>query len=141
MIIPLVDTGHIPSGTAVTIVHEATFNVADPAERFSFDNSAEKTWEHTVWSSIVPGSHQSLGVPVPLLEEAKVNSGLQSIIVAGTITYNDGFAGTQDQVWRFCFRNVFQTTMKKSYLIECNTDDFLPGLEKADRYPNNEHKE
>jgi hypothetical protein len=138
-LIPLVNTGHLPSGKAVTTVHEATYNTHNITGAFSFDNPAEKSWQHTQWDTVVPGSHQTLAVPVPLLEESQMNKGSQSVIVAGTIVYNDGFTGTKDQTWQFCFRNVYQVVMKKSYIIVCDPEEILPKLEKADGYPNNEN--
>lgn len=139
--LPLANSGHIPSGKMVATVHEATFNVANFGDLAVFEKADEKYWQHTDWDSIVPGSHQSLEVPLSLLNADKVNGGLQFVIVAGTLSYNDGFTGTPQQTWRFCFRNLYQTTMKQSFITYCDPNEFLPKLEAIDGYPNNEHKE
>ena len=136
--LPLVNSGHIPSGAATSIVHEATYYTPSP-ERVPFENAAEKSWQHTEWSSILPGNHQSIGVPVPLLDDTLTNNGHQVTIVAGTVSYNDGFPRTPTRVWKFCFRTIYQVTMKKSFIIICDPEKTIPKLEKADGYPNNEN--
>jgi hypothetical protein len=74
------------------------------------------------------------------MEQSKFNIGLQVIIVAGTISYNDGFRGTPQQIWKYCYRTVYQTVMKKNVIITCDPDVMIPVLEKADGYPSNENR-
>jgi hypothetical protein len=139
--LPLVNSGHIPSGEMISVIHEATFNVATPTDRINYTIPNQIDWQHQRWDSILPGNHQSLIIPIPLLEEDRVNVGTQMVVVAGSLTYNDGFIGSPQQKWKFCFRNWYQTVMKKPYLSPCNPDEILPYLEKADGYPNNEHRD
>lgn len=137
--LPLVNSGHIPSGPAISIIHEATYNVANLTMSAPLDAPDQKSWQHNSWSSVLPGNHQSVGIPVPLLDQKLSDQGLQLVMVAGSISYNDGFPETPNQTWKFCFRTVHQITMKKTFIIICDPDQMIPKLEKADGYPNNEN--
>ena len=139
VILPLVNSGHIPSGEMISVVHEATYNVASPADQINYNIPNQIDWQHQRWDSILQGNHQTLIIPIPPLEEDRVNAGTQMVVVAGSLTYNDGFVGSSQQKWKFCFRNWYQTVMKRAYLSPCNPEQILPYLEKADGYPNNEH--
>ncbi len=138
MRLPLSNTGHIPSGALISTIHEATYDTSGP---IIWEFAAEKSWQHTNWDSISPGNHNSVLVPIPLLDGGLIDSGKQFVIVAGTLSYNDGFKGSPKVIWRFCFRNVYQAIAKKSFLITCSPDEVIPNLEKQDGYPNNEHRE
>jgi len=141
IILPIVNSGHIPSGKMTSIIHSATYTFETPGQAGDWSNPTDKSWQHTDWASIPTGNHTSLLVPLPLLDESRYNSGTQIIAIAGTLSYRDGFSDTPERIWQFCFKSVYHTVTKKSYIAVCNATDVLPQLEKADGYPNNEHSQ
>ncbi len=140
MNLPIVNSGRLPSGPMTTIVHSATF--VSTSDRVFDRDVVDKSWEHTDWNSIPPGlSTNAVSIPFPLLDGKELNSGQQMVIVAGSLSYNDGFTNTPRQTWQFCFRTVHHLIMNKSIIIVCDPTHFLPALERIDGYPNNEHKD
>ena len=71
------------------------------------------------------------------MSETKLNAGLQQIIVAGSIVYEDGFQDTPQQRWPFCEHTVYQTAMKRIFITPCDPEEILPKIEALDGYPNN----
>jgi hypothetical protein len=139
MTLPLVNTGHMASGTLTSIAHKATFILSSPSDIVTMDHASEISWQHSNFASISPGNHESLEIPLPLLEEDKINKGLEMVIIAGSLSFNDGFPDTPLQNWKFCFQSYYHSVMKKNFIGFCNVEEILPEMEKADGYPNNEH--
>lgn len=137
--VPLVNTGHKPSGKATTITHMGFYNFGNAEQMMPREHPTDSSWHSQKWDSILPGNHNSIGVPIPQMDQSKLNIGLQVVIVAGSISYNDGFEGTPQQIWRYCYQTVYQTVMKKSVIITCDPNVMIPALEKADGYPQNEN--
>jgi hypothetical protein len=132
--IPLENTGRIPSGRAEVIVHEATFNVS-PAATLEFG------WGSLPFQTITSAAGGSFfAVPLPAIELDKLNKGQQLFMVAGTISYNDGFTNTPMQTVKFCFHSQFIPTVGQLQLVNCDPAVAIPDLEKQDEYPSTKYK-
>jgi hypothetical protein len=100
--------------------------------------AVERHWGSYKFQSIPPGWPIAVAIPAPQMSEAYLNSGFQTIIVAGFIAYNDGFPDTPRQQWFFCQRTSYQTIMKRMFIGPCKpSDDTLHKLELFDGYPKN----
>jgi hypothetical protein len=139
IVVGIVNSGHIPSGKMTDIVHQATYSIAQVGDQIDWNSPTDKSWQHNDWQSIQPGNHNSMLVPLPSFDESMYNSGHQLVVVAGTLTYNDGFSDTPQRVWKFCLRSIHHLVTNKTYLIGCDPEDVIPRLEKVDGYPQNEH--
>lgn len=141
--VPLVNLGHIPSGEATVVVHQATYDLpgvmADLSESMPQNRPIQTAWQRMRFQSIVPGGGQGVAIPAPALNADLANRGLQTVIVAGTIRYNDGFPDDPPAAWKFCVRSFYQITMKKQYVISCDPERAIPQLERNDGYPNHEN--
>jgi len=136
--IPFVNSGHVPSGAVEIITHEATINAAGPTTSVDLRMAVEKHWGRYNFRSIPQGWPLSLAIPVPQVSKEYLETGRQIVIVAGFVTYNDGFPDTPQQQWSFCTRTSYQTIMKRSLIGPCKPeDDTLHKLELLDGYPNN----
>jgi hypothetical protein len=136
--LPIVNGGHIPSGPVEIVVHEATFNIVPPNNLLDTRSLTEIHWGRTRSQSIPPNWPYSITIPVPKMSKGDVTSGLQTIIVAGFIAYNDGFPDTPRQRWVFCQRTTYHAVAKHLIVGPCNPgDDTLRKLELIDGYPNN----
>jgi hypothetical protein len=137
--LPVFNSGQLPSGEATATVHSATYVAASLGGGVDWNQPADKAWQRMHWSSVAQGNHDSVIVPFPVLDEKQYNSGLEGVVIAGDITYNNGFAGTPQQTSKFCFRSLYHLVLKKPLLAQCDPEDIIPRLEKIDGYPNNEH--
>ena len=139
--IPFPNSGHIPSGAVQIVIHEATINVATPtAADIDLRTAIERHWGRYNFQSIPPAPVYpiAVAVPVPQMSEALLDSGRQTILLAGFIAYNDGFPDTTQQQWFFCQRTSFQNVMNRFFIGPCKPgDDTLRKLEMLDGYPNN----
>jgi hypothetical protein len=102
--------------------------------------SEENHWARTHSPPIAQGTHISIGIPVPAVTEEKYSSGHQMILIVGFATYTDGFPNSQKETMPICWESQFHLTLKTEALNLCDANYFLPILEKADGYPNNEAK-
>jgi hypothetical protein len=138
--IPIVNSGHIPSGRVEITVHEATVFSIAPERRTNLRNTVERHWSRNHLDSVSPGLPMSTLVPVAEIDETKLNGGYQAIFVAGYIVYNDGFPDTPDQRLPFCTHTTYHAAIKQVFWIECDPAEMVPKLESIDGYPNNEAK-
>jgi hypothetical protein len=135
---PILNSGHIPSGPVEVIIHEATVSTNIPATVIDLRGAGEHHWGRYNFQSIPLGWPLNIAIPAPQMSALYLNSGRQTIIIAGFITYNDGFPATPQQQWFFCQRTTYQTVMKQLLVGPCNPgDDTLHKLELIDGYPNN----
>jgi len=137
--IPIINSGHIPSGALEVVVHETTVNIPVPMTGdIDLRAAIERHWGRYKFQSIPPGWPIAIAIPVPQMSDVYLNSGQQTVILAGFIAYNDGFPGTAEQNWPFCQRTTYQTVMKRFFIGPCRPgDDTLHKLESLDGYPNN----
>lgn len=137
--IPVLNTGHIPSGKVVGTVHEFSLDGVDPTGRSSRNRETEAHWKHYELSS-VPTSGQTMNfiVSVPSLNIESLNTGHENIVVVGIISYNDGFPDDPAQQWPFCEGIALLPRGKNLQWEICNPVVYLPRAINADHYPENE---
>jgi hypothetical protein len=138
--ISLVNVGHIPTGPITGEMHEATFPVADPGQYLGNVPTDELHWNRANLAAIPQDTHIDIGVIVPALLKEAYDSGHQEFIVAGFITYTDGFPKSPQIKIPICWRSQFHLVLKVPAIRSCDADYFLPNMIKADGYPNNEQK-
>lgn len=136
----LPNSGHIPSGKAIILIHEGTAGIADSAASVGkVVPLQERHWQESSINSIPPGTPFESNVLVPHLDSAKMNSGHQSIFIAGVITYNDGFTEDGSQKWQFCWGSIFVAKAKQILWAPCDPSAYIAILSKADGYPSKEN--
>lgn len=137
--LPVQNTGHIPSGKVEVVVHEATVDVPNTYTQSNLAAASEIHWSRQVFYTVTSGVPYNIEIATPKMDADKLNSGLQLIIIAGFISYNDGFMDGQQ--WPFCIHTIYHTIFKELALTSCDASDYLPKLELVDGYPNNEQKD
>jgi len=137
--LPIQNTGHIPSGIAQIIVHEATFN-APAINPEDISSAAEKHWKKQDFISIAPGMPLQINVLLPAASAQKLIDGQQIVIVAGSISANDGFPDTPQRNGLFCWFSISHLNPKELNVMPCDPKVFVPQLEKIDGYPNGEQQ-
>jgi hypothetical protein len=147
VVITFINTGHIPSGLVQVVKHEALANTdvvphVDVIPHFLIGTDvAEKHWSRRQIEAIIPGIPQEVGTIFDQMSVDKLNSGMQQIIVAGYVSYNDGFDSSPQRRWPFCFRTLYVLKIKQLIMTPCDPNVFIPKLELIDGYPNNEEKD
>lgn len=139
--LPISNTGHIPSGVAVTVVHTATAIENNPLRPFGPPSVTECTWKSHRVESIPQGNPYTIEIPLHKIDKEKLNTGVQGIYVAGYIEYNDGFPDSPHQEWAFCDRTTYSVGTKQLSISPCDSAIYLPKMEKCDGYPNNEERD
>ena len=136
--VPIVNSGHIPSGPVTLIVHEATFRVDDPKATFIPAAAViEKHWRKTAYETIPNGNLISAEVHLPAVVEDQVKTGKQVVAIAAVMTYNDGFPNTQEQRWVFCDQSGFDSNLRIFLSRPCDDANLLlHDLIQIDGYPN-----
>jgi hypothetical protein len=138
--IMVANNGHIPTGKIDGATHQATFPIAVPGTLVLDVKPDDFRWSPVKSSSIANASQMGIGVPVPNLVREKYELGFQEFIIAGFITYTDGFPKAPKETVPICFRSEWHSLLKQPFIQSCDASDFLPKLEKLDGYPNNEQK-
>jgi hypothetical protein len=139
--LPIVNSGHIPSGKIRAIIHEVTLDGTDPAAvRPTQILPTEAHWRHHEMESIPPTSNQTrtFTVFVPARNVDYLNSGREQVFVVGVVTYSDGFPDDTEQQWPFCYGNAMLSQSKAMTWAVCDSNFYLPQAIQADHYPNNE---
>jgi hypothetical protein len=141
IILPIVNSGRIPSGKVRGVVHEAALPVTNPENRGIKVFATEFHWKHYEFESVpTTGVTQNFNIAIPALNSEDLNSGHQQIIIVGVITYNDGFPGDADQQWLFCYGNALLPLSKSLQWFICDPNLYLAEAIEADHYPENESK-
>jgi hypothetical protein len=133
--------GHIPSGNIEIIVHEATVNSSVPNVNPDISKSGEYYWQRHHLAPLPPGDDAfGLAVPVRAFDASKytLDGVYQSILVAGQISYFDGFPDDGSQQWLFCFETVYHLILKQIFVVPCEPEKVIPQMENRDGYPRNE---
>ncbi|MFZ0639501.1 MAG: hypothetical protein WA020_03875 [Candidatus Acidiferrales bacterium] len=144
--IPIINSGHIPSGIAKVVVHEATFRLDDPSEKIlPFTAVIERHWREATYQTIpvVPtGNLISVQVDLPALVQDQIASGKQAITIAASVTYNDGFPDTPEQTYLFCDQSSYAQSTKLFLMRPCDDASvILQKLAAFDNYPSPDYQE
>lgn len=135
--IPLINSGHIPSGLIQIKTFEVTADVRDPSN-IRDGTVIEKHWMPSTKQAFQIGQGIGFEFPIRMATAEKVAAGTQYFIIAGNITYNDGFPDTPPQHWDFCFQTVYNPKSKTDIVGICESSIEIPKLMKIIEYPNNE---
>jgi hypothetical protein len=143
--VPIINSGHIPSGKAIVVTHEATFSVADSTAAFiPIDDTTiiERHWKPGTFETVPIGNPFNVEINFPAMVSQDFNAGKQGIVIAIEITYNDGFVNTPDQRWIFCDVSIYSTGMKRMVMRPCdNPTGLLLELATADKYPSPQYEQ
>lgn len=139
MEVAILNGGHIPSGPAMVVTHEATFAVRNVTENFvPLSDLIESHWQTSAYPSIPvvqTGGIYQVDVNFPKLVQAELNEGKQKIVTVIVITYNDGFPRTPKQSWIFCDQSTFAVEQKLLTMRPCDSGQIIQTLLVADHYP------
>jgi hypothetical protein len=140
----LSNVGHMPSGPIEVAVHEATVNSSVPNSKLDIKTAVEYGWKRHKLAPVPPGQDLfGLSVPVREFSEAKFTpqGAYQSILIAGRVTFGDGFPDDGQQEWPFCFQSVYHLVLKQLFFVPCDAGVVIPQMEDRDGYPNNEQND
>jgi len=129
--LPIINGGHIPSGSVDVVSYEATFSVDNPSSLAgaSFDAIVERHRSFHHLDSISPGLPMNIAVTVPSVAEDRINNGSQQIVIIATFTYGDGFPNTPIQHSSMCADTTYHLLAKQSYIVPCRVEVELPKFE------------
>jgi hypothetical protein len=136
--------GRMPSGPIEAVVHEATVNSASPNLKPDPRNAVEYHWKRSKLAPMPAGLDLfGLVVPVPDFSEQKFTpeGAYQAMLIAGRLTYSDGFPDDGQQEWPFCFQSVYHLALKKIFFVPCEAALVIPRMESRDGYPLNEESD
>lgn len=138
IILPIVNTGHIPSGKVDFYVFEATA-VFDPSRGRQQVEPTEGHWTLMKISSVPSGDvYYSERVNAPQLTKDFVNKSL-SVIIAGEYPYGDGFPDDPMETSQFCIQTHVDETKNITFRA-CNPGFYIPAIKHSIHYPNHEEK-
>jgi hypothetical protein len=141
IVLPIINSGRIPSGEVTAVIHEATLPVSTPGVQETKIFATEVHWKRYKLESIpTTGTVINFNIPIPALNAEDVTGGRQQIIIVGVLTYNDGFSGDADQQWPFCYGNAMLPQSKSLQWVICDPNLYLREAIEADHYPQNESK-
>lgn len=141
--LPLLNTGHIPSGYLHSEVHEATY-VGSPKDSVKSMRPIEGHWGKSEFKNVdpTPGSALfALFVRIDSSSEAALNAGTQRIIYAGKVSYNDGFPDSPERSFNFCAVSFYLASERAQSMKPCDASIYIPFLMKQEHYPANEQKD
>ncbi len=97
-------------------------------------------WKRHRTTYIQPGVSPPLiiAIPIPAASETEIVAKKQSIFVAGSISYNDGFEDDNMQGSPFCWQTIYHLTIKQIFWTQCDPTFVIPRMETWDGYPKNE---
>jgi len=128
--------GRIPSGYAQVIVHAATANQPTLDAPADLNNAVGRFWKKVSFPSVIPSTSStppfSIAVPAKSYSKAGVEAGTQVIVVAGYVTYNDGFPDDPSQESPFCEYTVRHSVMKRTVWVPCDAKSIVPIMETLD---------
>jgi hypothetical protein len=130
------NNGRLPSGKTMIFIHEATLHLDPLSPRQIIE---ESHWHHETVATVQTGTRLfAVGIRTPKLELWPIQNNYQSIVIAGTISYVDGFHDDPAQHWDFCWQTRYNELYKTVTSIPCDPDTILPEMISKDGYPNKE---
>lgn len=145
IMIPIENTGHVPSGLVQVVQHEVTFKMSpETAQHVPQSDFIESHWVATTLASVPPVSSGTSVydtiVTLPKLVQSDLNTGMQGFVVVLVMTYNDGFPGTPTQTWKFCENSSFLYETKRLDTGVCDPDVLLKTVIVSDHYPDPDYQ-
>jgi hypothetical protein len=140
VLLPIVNTGHIPAGRGKTTIHEMTVSrkpVMGPDDNGPIE---EMHWSEYPFGGYSPVGNVVIHVRVPNLDKARIENKEQKVFIVGKIVYNDGFPNTKERTAGFCFTTDVRTIPGKVEWYPCEWSAELPISEKLDKYPSPQYR-
>jgi hypothetical protein len=139
--VPIINSGHIPSGKVLVIAHEVTIPVANPDNPRGIVKAIEVHWKHYTFESVpTTGETLNINVVAPSADADQIKSGHQQIIIVGVISYKDGFTDDPEEKWPFCFGNSMNSHSKDLQWATCDSALYLTQAIATDHYPQDEYE-
>ena len=141
--LPLLNTGHIPSGYLHSEIHEATY-VGSPKDSVKSMRLIEGHWGKSEFKNVDPTPASALFalfVRIDSSSQAALNAGTQRIIYAGKVFYNDGFPDSPERSFDFCAVSFYLASEKAQSMKPCDASIYIPFLMEQEHYPANEQKD
>jgi hypothetical protein len=133
------NVGRIPSKQVTVIIYRtATHSQAVPGGVEWVPDNSEKGWHRTVYDRVFPTAPVYLTVLFPSVSPESIMDGARELIVAGTLTYDDGFSYDPLTTEDFCFRTFADMGKKQIIATSCDTKRLIPRMQELTGYPNNE---
>jgi hypothetical protein len=142
--VPILNSGHIPSGAATLVMHEATFGNINPSNYLiPISGVVERHWVSSIFQAVPVGTPYSVAVSVPALVLDDISNGKQGVLIVIVMTYNDGFPSTPEQRWVWCDVSNYIASTKQFSMGPCaqNPEEMLQVLTKLDGYPDPKYKQ
>jgi hypothetical protein len=136
--VPLENVGRLPSGPVEVIVHSGTFNVPNSDGPIKASDLISYHWFTIKVQTIIASEPIYLMVDMPDTSFPDLRSGHQQVMVAGTVSYYDGFPDTSRQSFTFCRRTVYWPKLNFLAVQDCDGTAMLPFLKQAGNYPNHQ---
>ena len=132
--LPLINTGHMPTGAVSILVHEATLPIVAGSNRVDFAAAEERHGESNSTQAAATGNPYNFSFKIPAFSEEKIEAGQQVVFIAGHIGYDDGFYDDGYQVSPYCMETVFQAVTKQILWSPCDAGVIVPLMEAQDHY-------
>jgi hypothetical protein len=133
--IPINNHGRISSGEMQAVIHEQTIDLDVEHGRAI---TRAYGWKRIMFGPVRPGTAVVvLAVPVKGEVPKQILTAREVILIAGVITYNDGFADDPSASWPFCIQSHAPRAIQIPW-TECDPKLMLPWMEKMDGFPKNE---
>lgn len=139
--VPVINSGHIPSGAVTFTVHEVTFIPQPVAEvdGFTIDSRyiVERHWGDLKIEKLPQGSPLDVGVTLPKADANLLVQGKEAVAFFIDVIYNDGFEGKTD-TWSMCAQPTFDSSAggKLKDMIPCTNQSYMRSvLLRVDEYP------
>lgn len=130
LIMPMINTGHIPAKDVSVLVFEETI--------FSNTNFLEGHWSQFEFKEEIPPGNALYSITTSSGADAdEVAKGAQIVTVAGSVEYNYGFPKTPNETTWFCFHSIYDEGVKTSRFMPCDTEAMIPIMKKDIQYPHN----
>jgi hypothetical protein len=145
--IPIVNSGHIPSGRVGFVVHEITFKVDTPGGgTFQLDDAhvIEKHWSDGDYRTVPIGNLYNVTVHDHTGVASEIDNGKQGVLVVAALSYNDGFPDSPVETVTFCDITGYMVDTKTAYMHPCTGDIEQLALKTAiflDQYPSQTYHE
>jgi hypothetical protein len=137
--VPLINSGHIPSGEATLISHELMADIPAPTNQGTVLGKILDARAQTgKLKTIAVGGGTSFHIGIPMVKRDKISTGNQKIVATLTISYNDGFTETPRREWQFCTQSYYDTTTKLSAWDACDADHWIPIIKEYEKKRNNQ---
>jgi hypothetical protein len=132
--IPILNVGHIPSGAVQITAHEATLEASSgepPTKRDPMEAKMMRFAHRSIGPS-QSSPEESINIPVPKIIAQDFIGNKQQIIIAGTISYNSGFADDPTKTELFCSAGLYFASLKKVSWAGCDPAQYIAEITEAE---------